>query len=173
MAARRPGLNKPEPQSQERIYGRYSFGDFTLDVEHRILRCGDEELPLRPKSFEVLAYLVNHHGRLLTKAALMDGVWPDTAVTDNSLSQCIVEIRRALHDDSQQLIRTVARQGYVFAASVTTPVVEFPPQSAVAPAESPHLPATAPTPVRKVTRRYGLRQGRWSWRRWRLRLRVY
>src|SRR3954468_18612987 len=156
MAARRPGLNKPEPQSQERIYGRYSFGDFTLDAEHRILRRADEELPLRPKSFEVLAYLVNHHGRLLTKAALMDVVWPDTAVTDNSLSQCIVEIRRALHDDSQQLIRTVARQGYVFAPSVTTPIVEFPPQ---APAESPRLPAMAPTPVRKVTQRYGLRAG--------------
>jgi Tol biopolymer transport system component/DNA-binding winged helix-turn-helix (wHTH) protein len=123
------------------------------------MRRGGEEFTLRSKSFDVLAYLVNHHGHLVTKAALMDAVWPDTAVTDNSLSQCMVEIRRALCDESQQLIRTVARQGYLFAAPVITPVVEFPPQSAVAPAESPHLPAMAPTPVRKVTRRYGLRAG--------------
>src|SRR4051812_35435002 len=88
----------------------------------------------------------------------MDAVWPDTAVTDNSLAQCMVEIRRALSDEMQQLIRTVARQGYIFAAPVTTPVVEFPPRSTGARTESLRLPAT-PTPVRKVNRRYGLRAG--------------
>jgi DNA-binding winged helix-turn-helix (wHTH) protein len=45
---------------------------------------------------------------------LVEAVWPDTAVTDNSLSQCLFEIRRALEDDAQTAIRTVARRGYVF-----------------------------------------------------------
>ena len=90
------------------------------------MRRGAEEFTLRSKSFDVLAYLVHHHGHLVTKAALMDEVWPDTAVTDNSLSQCVVEIRRALCDDSQQLIRTVARQGYLFRRSSPRRLWSFP-----------------------------------------------
>jgi Tol biopolymer transport system component/DNA-binding winged helix-turn-helix (wHTH) protein len=90
-----------------------------------MLRRADEELPLRPKSFEVLACLVEHHGHLMTRADLMKAVWQGIAVTDNSLTQCMVEIRRALDDDSQQLIRTVARKGYLFTAPVITPVLEF------------------------------------------------
>ena len=80
---------------------------------------------LRAKTFEVLTYLVERPGRLVTKIELIEAVWPDAAITDNSLAQCLVEIRRALGDDSQQLIRTVARRGYVFAAPGGAPVVEF------------------------------------------------
>lgn len=115
----------PEQHSAERVRRYCCFGDFTLDVEHRLLRRGGEEVTLRPKSFEVLAHLVDHPGQLVIKAALIEALWPETAVTDNSLAQCMVEIRRALADDSQQLIRTVARHGYLFAAPVSTPVVEF------------------------------------------------
>ena len=85
-----------------------------------------EEVTLRPKVFDALTYLVQRHGRLVTKAELIEAIWPDAAVTDNSLAQCLLEIRRALGDDSQQVIRTVARRGYVFAAPVTTPALEFP-----------------------------------------------
>jgi Tol biopolymer transport system component/DNA-binding winged helix-turn-helix (wHTH) protein len=116
----------PEPHSRERSRRRYSFGEFTLDLEGGALTRGGEEITLRPKSFEVLTYLVEHHGQLVTKSALVEAIWPDTAVGDNSLAQCLFDIRRALGDDSQQLIRTVARRGYVFAGSVTTPVAEFP-----------------------------------------------
>ena len=52
---------------------------------------------------------MDHRGRLVTKTALIGAVWPDAAITDNSLAQCLVEIRRALEDDSQRVIRTVAR----------------------------------------------------------------
>jgi Tol biopolymer transport system component/DNA-binding winged helix-turn-helix (wHTH) protein len=152
-------LRGADPHSGEQLRGQYSFGDYTLDLQHRVLRRGGEEVTLRFKSFEVLAYLVDHHGQLVTKAKLMEAVWRDTAVTDNSLAQCMVEIRRALDDESQQLIRTVARQGYLFAGPVNTLVVNFPPQSAVALAEPSPLPAIAPAPVRKATRRYGLRAG--------------
>jgi Tol biopolymer transport system component/DNA-binding winged helix-turn-helix (wHTH) protein len=97
-----------------------------LDLCAGFLRRGAEDVALRPKPFEVLVYLVEHHGRLVTKGELTAAVWPDVAVMDNTLAQCLVEIRRALGDDSQQLIRTVARRGYVFTVPVTTPVVEFP-----------------------------------------------
>ena len=94
--------------------GHYRFGDFVLDLETGFLRRNGQDVPLRPKSFDVLTYLVVHHGKLVTKNELVEAVWPDTAVTDNSLSQCLFEIRRALDDDSQIAIRTVARRGYVF-----------------------------------------------------------
>ena len=105
---------------------QYCFGEFTLDLDGGFLRRGGEEITLSPKAFEVLACLVENNGRLVTKAALIEVVWRDTAITDNSLAQRLLEIRRALGDDSQQLIRTVSRRGYVFSAPVTSPVVEFP-----------------------------------------------
>jgi DNA-binding winged helix-turn-helix (wHTH) protein/Tol biopolymer transport system component len=99
-----------------------------LDLDRGALLRGGEEVPLRPKPFEVLVYLVERHGRLVTKAQLTEAVWPDTAVMDNSLAQCLVDVRRALGDESQQVIRTVPRRGYIFTAPVTTPVIEFPHQ---------------------------------------------
>lgn len=74
---------------------------------------GDDDVPLRPKAFEVLAYLVERHGRLVGKAELMEAVWSGANVTDNSLAQCLKEIRKALSDESQELVRTVARRGYL------------------------------------------------------------
>ena len=104
---------------------QYQFGDFTLDLERGFLRRGEDEVPLRPKAFEALTYLVQRHGRLVTKTELIDAIWPSTAVTDSSLAHCLLEIRRALGDDSQQVIRTVARRGYVFTAPVYAPILEF------------------------------------------------
>ena len=76
------------------------------------------EIKLRPKVFETLKYLVEHAGRLVGKRELMQAVWPDTFVTDDSLVQCTLELRRALDDGTQQLLKTVPRRGYVFSASV-------------------------------------------------------
>ena len=81
---------------------------------------------LRPKSFEVLAVLIERHSHLVSREELIRHVWPDVFVADESVTKCIFEIRKALDDDAQQLIRTVARRGYVFTAPVTTPVLEFP-----------------------------------------------
>jgi Tol biopolymer transport system component/DNA-binding winged helix-turn-helix (wHTH) protein len=119
-------LGTPEPHAGERPRGQYSFGDFTLDLNSGFLRRGAEEIPLRPKPFQVLVYLVGRHGELVTKAEIAGAVWPETAVMDNTMAQCLVEIRRALGDDSQRLIRTVIGRGYLFTLPVTTPVVEFP-----------------------------------------------
>jgi DNA-binding winged helix-turn-helix (wHTH) protein len=84
---------------------------------------------LRPKPFAVLVYLVTHHGQVVSKNALTEAVWPDAAVTDNSIAQCLFEIRRALGDESQQLIRTVARRGYMCSALVSAPGMGFPSQA--------------------------------------------
>ncbi len=119
-------MRSPGPVPDDRPRSRFSFGAFTLDLDAGLLQRGDQEIPLRPKAFAALAYLVERPGRLVSKTELIEAVWPDAAVTDNSLVQCVREIRRALNDESQQLIRTVARRGYVFTAPVATPMIEFP-----------------------------------------------
>jgi DNA-binding winged helix-turn-helix (wHTH) protein/Tol biopolymer transport system component len=95
-------------------------------LEGGLLRRDGEEVPLRPKSFEVLAYLVQRHGRLIKRNELMQAIWPDVAVTDESVTKCIADIRKALDDDSQELVRTVARRGYLFTPVVTAQVMKFP-----------------------------------------------
>ena len=104
-------MSSPEPYSAEKPPRQYWFADFKLDLEGGFLWRRGEEVSLTSKAFEVLAYLVEHRGQLVSKTALMEAVWPDAAITDNSLAQRLLEIRRALDDDSQQLIRTGARRG--------------------------------------------------------------
>jgi len=97
----------------------YQFGDFTLDVLRGTVSKGAEEIKLRPKVYEILKYLVENPGRLIGKQELIQAVWPDSFVTDDSLVQVTLELRRALQDRSQLLLRTVPRRGYLFAANVT------------------------------------------------------
>ena len=99
----------------------YLFLDFALDAESARLIRRSEEVKLRPKSFQVLLYLVERHGRLVTRDELMQAMWADVAVTDESLSKCIADIRKALADDSQTIVRTVTRRGFLFQAEVTVP----------------------------------------------------
>lgn len=68
---------------------------------------------LRPQSLAVLAILAEQPGQVITKTALMEAIWPDVAVTDDSLVQCIAEIRKALCDTSHEVIRTLPKRGYV------------------------------------------------------------
>jgi predicted ATPase/DNA-binding winged helix-turn-helix (wHTH) protein len=96
----------------------YQFGDFTLHVDRGCLLKAGEEIKLRPKVYETLKYLVEHAGRLIGKQELMQAVWPDAFVTDDSLVQCTLELRRALDDRGQQLLKTVPRRGYLFVAEV-------------------------------------------------------
>jgi len=95
-----------------------SFSEFTLDLTRGSLLHGQQEIKLRPKSFEVLRYLVQNNGRLISKDELIHAVWIDTAVTDDSLVQCLKDIRRALSDEAQEIIRTVPRRGYIFDTTV-------------------------------------------------------
>ena len=114
-------MNTPERKSSDRRRRQYRIGEFTLDLDKGFLRRATEEIALRPKTFEVLTYLVQRPGCLVTKNELIEAVWPDTAITDNSLAQCLSELRKAMGDEDQQVIRTVARRGYIFADPVSTP----------------------------------------------------
>jgi adenylate cyclase len=67
---------------------------------------------LRPQAFAVLRYLVERVGRLVTKDELMQALWPGLVVTDDSLVQCIHEIRRAFHDDDRLVLKTAPKRGY-------------------------------------------------------------
>ena len=92
----------------------HSFEQFSLDLTRGCLLRGQNEVKLRPKAFEVLTYLIKNNGRLVSKDELIHAVWIDTAVTDDSLVQCLMEVRRALGDEAQQIIKTVPRRGYIF-----------------------------------------------------------
>src|SRR5580704_13461888 len=67
---------------------------------------------LRPQCFAVLRTLSARPNQLVTKDELMQAVWPDTAVTDDSLVQCIHEIRQALKDEDRTVLKTVPKRGY-------------------------------------------------------------
>src|SRR5215470_14513765 len=97
----------------------FQFGEHSLDVVRGCLRTADREIELRPKSFEVLRYLVENADRLVTKDELIRTVWPNVVVTDESLMQCVSEVRHALTDAGQTIIKTVPRRGYRFVAPVS------------------------------------------------------
>jgi DNA-binding winged helix-turn-helix (wHTH) protein len=97
---------------------RYTFGDFTLDLRRGALLHEDVEVTLRPKSFAVLHYLVERAGELVAQDELMDAVWGSVAVTEGCLTQCLIDVRRALGDESQAVVRTVPPRGYLFDAAV-------------------------------------------------------
>ena len=111
------------------------FNCYVLDLERGCLLLDDSEIILRPKTFAVLRFLLENPGRLVSKEELFAAVWPNIAVTDDVLVQSVGELRRALADDGQRLIKTVPRRGYRFESVV----------SASPPASSPALAgATAP-----------------------------
>jgi DNA-binding winged helix-turn-helix (wHTH) protein len=99
------------------------FSSFTLDLDRMCQHGPAGQVEFRPKSFEVLRYLVNHSGRVIGKEELIKAVWPDVTVTDESLTRCISDIRRAIGDGSQEIIKTVPRRGYLLAVPVSATVV--------------------------------------------------
>ena len=82
-----------------------------LDAE-RVFGPDGRAATLRPQTFAVLRHLIANAGRLVTKDELQNAVWPGIVVTDDSLVQCIGEIRKALGDDARKLVETVPRRGY-------------------------------------------------------------
>lgn len=95
-----------------------AFDAFKLDLDRSALIGAAGELALRPKSFEVLRHLLLHGGRVVSKNELMQAVWPDVMVGDESLAQCISEIRRALGEDGLRIVKTVPKRGYMVDVAV-------------------------------------------------------
>ena len=108
---------KPSMTARETI----RFDRFTLDVSRGCLLIDAGEVWLRPKSFAVLRYLAENPGRLVSKDELFRTLWTQTSVTDDSLVQCVSDIRQAMGRDAAILIRTVPRRGYMLDVSIAQP----------------------------------------------------
>ena len=92
----------------------FQFGHFALDADRRSLECDGRPLQLRPQAMEVLCYLARNPGRTVSKEELFQEVWPGISVTDDSLVQCIHDIREVLEDGGHRIVKTVPRRGYLF-----------------------------------------------------------
>lgn len=90
------------------------FGDYALDPKRGCLLRGGEPVHLRPQSYEVLKYLAENPGRLISKDKLIEAVWRGRAVTDDSLVQCLRDVRHALGHHGSQFVRNVRGRGYIF-----------------------------------------------------------
>jgi Tol biopolymer transport system component/DNA-binding winged helix-turn-helix (wHTH) protein len=104
------------------VSAQYRWEDFVLDVENFRLERDGHVVPLEPKALNLLAFLVQRPGRLVTKQEIFDGVWPDTAVTDHALTRVIAQLRRALGDEAREAryIETVPTRGYRWIRPLTT-----------------------------------------------------
>jgi len=108
------------------------FDRFTLDTARGALSDGACEIILRPKTAAVLAHLLLHAGEVVSRGMLLDAVWPGIAVTDDSVTQCISEIRHALGEAGPRLLRTLPRRGYLLDTALITerptdPTLDNPP----------------------------------------------
>jgi TolB-like protein/DNA-binding winged helix-turn-helix (wHTH) protein/Flp pilus assembly protein TadD len=113
-----------------------SFKTFVLDTANHILWRNGDRVPIAPKAFDVLRYLVEHAGRLVTQDELLEALWSETYVNPEVLRKYILEIRKALGDrpDKPEFVETLPKRGYRFIA----PVVD---ESTVEPPDLPTSPA--------------------------------
>src|SRR5208337_4545073 len=106
--------------------GMFQFGEFQIDALARTLRREEEIVTLNRRAFDVLLYLVQNPGRVLTRDELLKNVWPETFVDENSLAQSISALRRALEEKpgDNSYIVTLPGRGYQFVSAVTVVVPE-------------------------------------------------
>lgn len=98
----------------------YQFGPYRLDPTQGLLLEGDRKIPLTPKAFQTLLFLVENPGRVVEKEELLQKIWPDTFVEEATLAQNVFTLRKQLRDDRADAIyiETVPKRGYRFAAPV-------------------------------------------------------
>ena len=129
---------------------RYRFREFTLSPSRRVLVREGHELPLIPRYFDLLVFLVERRGQAVHRRDIFDRVWADVVVSDSALSQAIRTIRRVLDDDPREprFVRTVSRHGYAF---VCPDVVEEDDNTElVRPAIAVAVAVDVPSPTRVV-----------------------
>jgi DNA-binding winged helix-turn-helix (wHTH) protein len=99
----------------------FYFGPFQLDPEAAELRRDGQRIELRAKCLHLLLHLLQKRGKLVSREMLLEQVWGDVVVGQETLSRTVTEIRQALGDDADapQYIETVPRLGYKFVAAVT------------------------------------------------------
>lgn len=143
---------------------RLVFGPFTLDLSRGELLRDGQVIALRPKAFGLLVFLTSRPQEVLTKDQLIAAVWPGVVVTDDSLTQCVHELRAALGDAGSTLLHTVPRRGYRFDADVQAARPAAPaaaPDGTAVPvlAGAVGPPATPAAPATPRSRRLGLLLG--------------
>src|SRR5450631_3067300 len=123
----------------------FRFGDFEVREREFLLIKAREPVPLEPKAFRVLIFLLRNPGRLIKKDEILNAVWEDCSVSDNSLTRSIATIRRLLGDDSRnpRYIETLATVGYRFICKVEVSEVSE---------GAPEMPKSAPDQVANLRR---------------------
>ena len=132
---------------------RYVFGDYEVDTQRNELRHGGIPCPLESQVFQVLVYLVQHRDRVVSKAELLEYLWPQQYISETTLSQRLMLMCKAIDDRGPQqwVITTVPGRGYQFVATVQEQT-EIPPATACR-----YLRGLRPCRPRR-------RDGRTSWR---------
>jgi DNA-binding winged helix-turn-helix (wHTH) protein/tetratricopeptide (TPR) repeat protein len=100
------------------------FRSFRLDPVNQCLWRGENRVPLTPKAFDMLRYLVEHPGRLVTQDEILEALWPETYVNPEIIKKYILELRKGLGDrhDKPEFIETFPKRGYQFVAAVSDAV---------------------------------------------------
>lgn len=113
-SARSSGSRKAAPRESSETPQEYRFGPFTLRTDHRELRCDDVVRPLERRCFDLLAYLLRHAGRVVSKEELLEHVWMNRFVTMSVIAQSVLKVRKALRlpNGQEGPLRTVHRVGY-------------------------------------------------------------
>ena len=126
----------------------FRFGRFELDEGTRELRLGTRPLPLQPRVFDLLVYLVRNHERVVPKEELLSAIWPEVIVTDSSIMRAVSLIRGLLREGGQpDAIQTFSRQGYRFIGELGGAPARSPARSFVVQCSQPSCRS-----VRRVTR---------------------
>ena len=119
------------------------FGDVVLDVDRGLLRDSKgAEVALRPKSLDLLLELARNRGRILSRDEIFNAVWPDVTVTEDSIAQCVREVRRAIGDFEGRILRTIVKRGYCLDIELQSDV----PTAASAPESVRSVPAAQSRP---------------------------
>lgn len=148
----------------------YEFEGFVVDPYRRLLTRDGEPVPLPPKALATLVALLERHGQVVEKEELIQTVWPDTFITEATLTQNVFRLRKALGEEAgeHRFIVTIPGRGYSFVADVRRrapapsasgefPRVELPPpavpiaQPVTPPASPPVDPATPQAPPEEAT----------------------
>jgi DNA-binding winged helix-turn-helix (wHTH) protein len=101
----------------------FEFGSFRLDEPGRVLMLAEREMPLQPRVFDLLAYLIRHRARVVSKDELLDVLWPNVTVTENSLQRAISTLRVTLREGGMEdAVRNFPSKGYRFCLDLEAPV---------------------------------------------------
>src|SRR5512136_511921 len=112
----------------------FRVGEWLVEPNLNCITRANQKTPVEPKVLEVLAYLADYPGEVLSKEQILQAVWPDTYVSDEVLRYSITELRKAFKDDAKnpQIIQTIPRRGYRLIAEVSKKAPSTEPRGSIA-----------------------------------------